>query len=188
MPGRAGTVADPPPAVVVTTGLDEGVVTETVATGVVALTVVVGTDGATLGTVVDTAGTVVDTVGVDTVARRSTPWTRRSTPWTRRSTLWTHRTVDTGGTVVGTVVGTVGTVTVALSGRAVASTFATKKPDTAKQTSTTIVLHFTTFISPSQNCLYAARTAYPSGQFGNQRCFAPDRNTCSNLCLEGASL
>jgi hypothetical protein len=60
--GRTETVADPPPAVVVTTGLDEGVVTETVATGVVALTVVAGTDGATLGTVVDTAGTVVGTV------------------------------------------------------------------------------------------------------------------------------
>ncbi len=61
-------------------------------------------------------------------------------------------TVDTGGTVVGTVVGTVGTVTVALSGRADASTFATKKPDTAKQTSTTSVLHLTTFISPSAEC------------------------------------
>ena len=54
--------------------------------------------------------------------------------------------------MVGTVVGTVGTVTVALSGRAVASTFATKKPDTAKQTSTTSVLHLTTFISPSAEC------------------------------------
>ena len=137
-PGRAGTVADSPPAVVVTTGLDDGVVTETVATGVVALTVVVGTDGA-LGTVVDTAGTVVDTVGtvVDTVD-------------TTVDTVDT--TVDTGGTVVGTVVGTVGTVTVALSGRADASTFATKKPDTAKQTSTTSVLHLTTFISPSAEC------------------------------------
>jgi hypothetical protein len=136
-PGKAGTVADPPPAVVVATGLDDGVVTETVATGVVALTVVVGTDGTTLGTVVDTVGTVVDTVGtvVDTVG-------------TRVDTVET--TVDTGGTVVGTVVGTVGTVTVALSGRAVASTFATKKPDTAKQTSTTSVLHFTIFISPSE--------------------------------------
>ena len=142
-PGRAGTVADPPPAVVVTTGLDDGVVTETVATGVVALTVVVGTDGATLGTVVDTAGTVVDTAGtvVDTVG------TTVDTVDTTVDTVDT--TVDTGGTVVGTVVGTVGTVTVALSGRAVASTFATKKPDTAKQTSTTSVLHFTTFISPS---------------------------------------
>ena len=66
--GRAGTVADPPPAVVVTTGLDDGVVTETVATGVVALTVAVGTDGATLGTV------------VDTVARDASPWARRWTP------------------------------------------------------------------------------------------------------------
>ena len=138
-PGRAGTVADPPPAVVVTTGLDDGVVTETVARGVVALTVVVGTDGATLGTVVDTADTTVDTVDttVDTVD------TTVDTGGT---------TVDTGGTVVGTVVGTVGTVTVALSGRADASTFATKKPDTAKQTSTTSVLHLTTFISPSAEC------------------------------------
>jgi hypothetical protein len=85
---------------------------------------------------VDTVG--VDTVGVDTVG------------------------VDTVGVdTVGTVVGTVCTVTVAPSGRAVASTFATKKPDTAKQTSTTIIRHFTTFISPSakllvrsKNCLH----------------------------------
>jgi CBS domain containing-hemolysin-like protein len=135
VPGRAGTVADPPLAAVVTTGLNEGVVTETVVTGVAALTVAVGTVGAALGTVVDTVG--VDTVGVDTVG------------------------VDTVGTVVGTVVVTVGTVTVAPSGRAVASTFATKKPDTVKQTSTTIIRHFTTFISPSakllvrsKNCLH----------------------------------
>ena len=144
-PGRAGTVADPPPPVVVTTGLDDGVVTETVPTGVVALTVVVGTDGA-LGTVVDTAGTVVDTAGtvVDTAG------TTVDTVDTTVDTVDT--TVDTGGTVVGTVVGTVGTVTVALSARADASTFATKKPDTAKQTSTTSVLHLTTFISPSAEC------------------------------------
>ena len=57
VPGRAGTVADPPWAVVVTTGLDE-VVTETVVTGVVASTVVVGSVGGTVGTVVGT-GTVV---------------------------------------------------------------------------------------------------------------------------------
>ena len=126
VPGRAGTVADPPPAVDVTTGLDDGVVTETVATGVVALTVVVGTDGATLGTVVDTVGTVV---GVGTVV--DTVGTTVETVDTTVDTVDT--TVDTGGTVVGTVVGTVGTVTVALSGRAVASRFATKKADTAKQ-------------------------------------------------------
>ena len=131
---RLGPVADPPsPEVVVTTGLNDGVVTETVATGVVALTVAVGTDGATLGTVVDTAGTVAGTV-VGTVG---------TTVDTTLETVDT--TLDTGGTVVGTV----DTVTVALSGRAVASTFATKKPDTAKQTSTTRVLHFTIFISPS---------------------------------------
>ena len=100
----------------------------------------------TLGTVVDTAGTVVDTAGtvVDTVG------TMVDTVDTTVDTVDT--TVDTGGTVVGTVVGTVGTVTVALSGRADASTFATKKPDTAKQTSTTSVLHLTTFISPSAEC------------------------------------
>ena len=145
-PGRAGTVADSPPAVVVTTGLDDGVVTETVARGVVALTVVVGTDGATLGTVVDTADTTVDTGGTTV----DTGGTTVDTVDTTVDTVDT--TVDTGGTVVGTVVGTVGTVTVALSGRADASTFATKKPDTAKQTSTTSVLHLTTFISPSAEC------------------------------------
>jgi antitoxin (DNA-binding transcriptional repressor) of toxin-antitoxin stability system len=53
------------------------------------------------------------------------------------------------GTVVGTVGTVVGNVTVTVSGRPVASTFATKKPDTAKQTSTTIALHLTTLISPS---------------------------------------
>jgi len=89
--GRTETVADPPPAVVVTTGLDEGVVTETVATGVVALTVVAGTDGATLGTVVDTAGTVVGTV-VGTVGTTvDTMDTTVDTVDTQRSTRWRAR-------------------------------------------------------------------------------------------------
>lgn len=130
MPDWLGTVVDPLCAVVVTTGIDEGVVTETVATGVVALTVVVGT---VVGTVAVTVGALVGT-DVD----------------------WVVGTVGTVGTVVGTVVGNggtvVGTVTVTVvpSGRAVASTFATKKPDAAKQTSNTIIRHFTTFISPSE--------------------------------------
>ena len=87
----------------------------------------VGVDTVGVDTVgVDTVG--VDTVGVDTVG------------------------VDTVGTdtvgTVGTVGTVIGTVTVAPTGRAVASRFATKKPETAKQTSTTIVLHFTIFLSP----------------------------------------
>ncbi len=127
MPDWLGTVVDPLCAVVVTTGIDEGVVTETVATGVVALTVVVGT---VVGTVAVTVGALVGT-DVDWVV---------GTVGTVVGTV-----VGNGGTVVGTV-----TVTVVPSGRAVASTFATKKPDAARQTSNTIIRHFTTFISPSE--------------------------------------
>jgi hypothetical protein len=127
VPDRAGTIADPPSAAVVTTGLDDGGATETVVTGVAALTVVVGTVGTLVTVGVVTVGVVtvgVVTVGVVTVG------------------------VVTVGTVVGTVVDSVGTVTIALSGL-VASTFATKKPDTAKQKTTTIALYVTTF-SPRQ--------------------------------------
>jgi hypothetical protein len=123
VPVWTATVVDAFVAAVVPTGIDEGVVTEAVVTGVLARTVVVGTVGTTVETVVATVGTVVATVG--------------------------------------TVVGTVGTVTAVPSGRAVASTFATKKPDTAKQTSTTIVLFFTPFISPSAELLHPAGTCSP---------------------------
>jgi hypothetical protein len=126
--GPAGAVADPTPALVVTTGFTDGVVTETVATGVVTATV-------TVGTVVGTSGTEVGTV-----VGTAVDWVIGAV-------------VDTGADTVGTTVGTVGTavgiVTVSPSGRAVASTFATKKPETPKQISTTIVLHFTILISPS---------------------------------------
>jgi hypothetical protein len=137
VPVWTATVVDAFVAAVVPTGIDEGVVTEAVVTGVLARTVVVGTVGTTVETVVATVGTVVATVGT---------------------------VVGTVGTVVatvGTVVGTVGTVTAVPSGRAVASTFATKKPDTAKQTSTTIVLFFTPFISPSAELLHPAGTCSP---------------------------
>jgi hypothetical protein len=130
VPVWTATVVDAFVAAVVPTGIDEGVVTEAVVTGVLARTVVVGTVGTTVETVVATVGTVVATVG-------------------------------TVVATVGTVVGTVGTVTAVPSGRAVASTFATKKPDTAKQTSTTIVLFFTPFISPSAELLHPAGTCSP---------------------------
>jgi hypothetical protein len=136
VPGWTATVVDPFVAAVVSTGIDEGVVTEAVVTGVLAWTVVVGTVGTTVETVVATVGTVVATVGT---------------------------VVATVVATVGTVVGTVGTVTAVPSGRAVASTFATKKPDAAKQASTTIVLYFTPFISPS------AKVAAPSRNFFHLR-------------------
>jgi hypothetical protein len=144
VPVWTATVVDAFVAAVVPTGIDEGVVTEAVVTGVLARTVVVGTVGTTVETVVATVGTVVATVGtvVGTVGT-------------------VVATVGTVVATVGTVVGTVGTVTAVPSGRAVASTFATKKPDTAKQTSTTIVLFFTPFISPSAELLHPAGTCSP---------------------------
>jgi hypothetical protein len=134
------TVADPPWTVVVTAVLDEGVVTETVVTGVVVSTVVVGAVGGTVGTVVGTGTVVVTLVGTGTVVV---------------TLIGTGTAVvdEVVSAVVETVGGTVGTVvgTVTVLGGAVASTFATKKPETAKQMSTIIVLHFTTLISPSAN-------------------------------------
>jgi hypothetical protein len=152
VPDRAGTIADPPSAAVVTTGLDDGGATETVVTGVAALTVVVGTVGTLVTVGVVTVGVVtvgVVTVGVVTVGVVTVGVVTVGVVTVGVVTVGVVTVgVVTVGTVVGTVVDSVGTVTIALSGL-VASTFATKKPDTAKQKTTTIALYVTTF-SPRQ--------------------------------------
>jgi hypothetical protein len=129
LPDGAATVTETPGAAVVTTGTGNGAVAETVATGVVTVTAGVVTAGVV--TVVGAIGPVVGTGGTVTV---------------------------TAGTVTaGTV--TVGSVTVTPPGRAVASPFATKKPATAKQTSMTVVLHFTKFHLP------VSKPAAPTGNW-----------------------
>jgi hypothetical protein len=149
VPDRAGTIADPPSATVVTTGLGDGGATETVVTGVAALTVVVETVGTLVTVGVVTVGVVtvgvvtvgVVTVGVVTVGVVTVGVVTVGVVTVGVVTVGVVTVgVVTVGTVVDTVVDSVGTVTVAPSGRLVASTFATKKPDTAKQKTTTIAL------------------------------------------------
>jgi hypothetical protein len=132
--GRTRTAADPSWAAVFTTGIDDGVVTETVATGVVTPTATgaVGTTGFDDGVATETEATGV-------VAPTVTTGTATGT--FAAVVVPTDAVADTVGVwMIGTVVGS---VTVAPSGPAVASTFAPKKPDTAKQASTTIILDFT---------------------------------------------
>jgi hypothetical protein len=113
-----------------------------VVTGVAALTVVVGTTGATDGTDVATAGALVATV-VDWVAGTVVP-TVVGTPGTVVTTV-----VGTPGTVVGTIVGTVvvGNVTAAPIG-AFARTIAAANPTAPAHASTNTVLHLMTSLSP----------------------------------------
>ena len=166
MPDWLGTVVDPLCAVVVTTGIDEGVVTETVATGVVALTVVVGT---VVGTVAVTVGALVGT-DVDWV-------------------------VGTVGTVVGTVVGNGGTVVgdrhrhrgpVRTSSREHVR-YEEAGRGQADEQHHHPALH-DIHLPVRKNCVYAARTACPSSQSRKQpRCPSGSGRSLRRRCRLSAA-
>ena len=115
-------------------------------TGVVAFTVVPGTVvvAVTAGVVAVTAGVVAVTSGVVAVTAGVVAVTSGVVAVTSGVVTVT---AGTGYVTVGTVVGI---VTVSPSGRAVANTFATKKPEIARQTRTTIIVHFTTSTNPNR--------------------------------------
>jgi hypothetical protein len=143
--------------------------TDTVGTDTVG-TVTVGTD--TVGT--DTVGT--DTVGTVTVGTDTDGTDTVGTDTDGTDTVGTDTDgTDTDGTDTdGT--DTDGTDTVGTPGPAVARTFATKKPDTAKQASTTAVA-FTTFISPSTKPLTCSAIVCTPDHFHKHRFACPGRRS-----------